>query len=260
MDIAEVCERAVRFKPVLDKRKAEVTGDFGWYPYDTFGNFGALDRLLSGPNRDLLALIDGGPAVDIGAADGDLAFFVESLGVPMHVVDYPPTNFNRCQGVRTLKRALGSGVEILETDLDRRFTLPEQRYSFAFFLGTLYHLKNPFGALEALAEHARHAVISTRIARFNVAPDGEDPAGDTNVARVPLRSVPIAYLLDPTECNDDPTNFWIFSEAGLRRILARTGWDVLEFTTLGNDRDSDPARPDGDERAFCLVRSRVSLR
>ena len=72
-----------------------------------------------------------------------------------------------------------------------------------------------------------------------------------------LQPLPVAYLLDPTECNNDNTNYWIFSEAGLRRILSRTGWDILDFITLGNDRDSDPASPKGDERAFCLVRSRV---
>jgi hypothetical protein len=250
MDITEVCSRAAGFRPVLEQWKQRIAPrEFGWYPYDTFGNFGAFDRLLTGPNRDLLGLIGGGPAVDIGAADGDLAFFMESLGIPMHVVDYPPTNFNGCRGVRRMKEALQSKVEVLETDLDRRFTLPQRRYSFAFFLGILYHLKNPFGALEALAEHARHAVISTRVARYSAARDAE--------SRVRLQPLPVAYLLDPTECNNDSTNYWIFSEAGLRRILARTGWDVLDFTTLGDDRDSDPASREGDERAFCLVRSRV---
>ena len=175
----------------------------------------------------------------------------------MHIVDYPPTNYNSCRGVRRLKEALQSNVEIFETDLDRHFTLPQQRYSFAFFLGILYHLKNPFGALEALAEHARHAVISTRVARYNVARGAEAVDDSENVSRVRLQSLPVAYLLDPTECNNDATNYWIFSETGLRRILSRTGWDILDFITLGNDQDSDPASPEGDERAFCLVRSRM---
>ena len=48
----------------------------------------------------------------------------------------------------------------------------------------------------------------------------------------------------------------MFSEAGLRRVLDRAGWDVLDFITLGNTTTSDPATNAGDERAFCLVRSR----
>jgi hypothetical protein len=256
IDIGELEARATRFRSVLEECKQRVgPREFPWYPYDTFGNFGALNRLLSGQNRDLLGLIGAGPAVDIGAADGDVAFFMESLGIPMHIVDYPPTNFNSCRGVRRLKEALQSRVEILETDLDRHFSLPQRQYSFAFFLGILYHLKNPFGALEALAEHARHAVISTRVARYNVAPGAEPRDSGESGTRVRLQPLPVAYLLDPTECNNDATNYWIFSEAGLRRILSRTGWDILDFITLGNDRDSDPATPKGDERAFCLVRS-----
>jgi hypothetical protein len=258
MDIGEVSARAARFRPVLEECKRRIAPrDFVWYPYGTLDNFGIMNRLLSGQNRDLLGLIGAGPAVDIGAADGDLAFFMESLGTPMHIVDHPPTNYNGCRGVKRLKEALGSNVAILETDLDRHFTLPQRRYSFAFFLGILYHLKNPFGALEALAEHTQHAVISTRVARYNVAKGAETRDNGENLTRVRLQPLPVAYLLDATECNNDNTNYWIFSEGGLRRILARTGWDILDFITLGNDRDSDPASPEGDERAFCLVRSRM---
>jgi hypothetical protein len=125
----------------------------------------------------------------------------------------------------------------------------------AFFLGILYHLKNPLGALESLARSARYALVSTRIARYNLAPTA--PTGDdVNKVRVDLRSVPAAYLVDNFETNNDPTNYWMFSEAGLRRVLDRAGWDVLDFITLGNTATSDPATNEGDERAFCLVRSR----
>ena len=75
-------------------------------------------------------------------------------------------------------------------------------------------------------------------------------------SRFALEHVPVAYLLDADECNNDATNYWIFSEEGLRRILHRTGWDVLDFGTVGAVGKSDPATPKGDERAFCLVRSR----
>ncbi len=257
MDIARIKKEAMAFRVRLEEAKQRAAdGSFEWYPYGTLDNFTVLEQLLSGANRDLLRFIGEGPAVDIGAADGDTAFFMEALGVPMHVVDYPPTNYNGCRGVRALRDALGSKVEILETDLDRQFNLPGRRYSFAFFLGILYHLKNPFGALEALSEHAATAVVSTRIARFNRAPMAPLATDGVNAERVALRGVPMGYLVDPQECNNDYTNYWIFSEAGLRRLFDRTGWDVLDFATFGNTVDSDPARPDGDERAFALLRSR----
>jgi tRNA (mo5U34)-methyltransferase len=102
--------------------------------------------------------------------------------------------------------------------------------------------------MEALAQHARHAVVSTRIARYSAAP--ADPA------RVELGPLPVAYLLAPDECNNDATNFWIFSETGLRRLFDRSGWDVVAWKTVGDTTQSDPATPAGDERAFCLLRAR----
>ena len=251
MDIDEIAIEAKGFQRTLDNVKKEIAPTaFSWYPYGTLDNFHVLRSLLSGPNRNLLELAgEGGRIVDIGAADGDTALFLEHLGREADVVDYAPTNFNGCQGVRALKEALGSNVAIHEVDLDARFDLPGQEYQLAFFLGILYHLKNPFGALESLSRLARHALISTRITRFNT-------VRSRRANRVELSAVPVAYLVDPYETNNDPTNFWIFSDAGLRRVLARSGWDILDYSSFGNTSDSDPATTQGDERAFCLVRSR----
>jgi tRNA (mo5U34)-methyltransferase len=255
VDIATLDAKSQQFRSELEHRKQELApSDFGWYPYGTLSNFFILNQLLTGVNRDFLDVVGDGLIVDIGAADGDVAFFLESLGHRVHAADFPPTNFNSCRGMRLLKQTLGSNVEIQETDLDSQFELPAARYELAFFLGILYHLKNPYLALESLAKRARYAFVSTRITRFNVAAGNEGK--DINNRRIELRDVPVAYLVAPDETNNDATNYWMFSEAGLRRILHRAGWDIIEFMTLGNVKDSDPATADGDERAFCYVRSR----
>jgi hypothetical protein len=69
---------------------------------------------------------------------------------------------------------------------------------------------------------------------------------------------PVAYLLHPSEANNDPTNYWIFSEAGLRRILDRTGWDLCDYATTGFEQGSDPAHGDRDQRAYCMIRSKLA--
>ena len=256
MDIKDVALQAKAFGTKLDTFKRQIApAEFGWYPYGTLDNFYLLSQLLTGRNRHLLELAGDAPIADIGAADGDTAFFVESMGFRAHAVDYPPTNYNGCRGVRLLKERLKSSVTIHEADLDSRFDLPGEQYGLAFFLGILYHLKNPYNALESLARCARHAVLSTRVARYNLAPRASGQDG-VNRSRVDLDSVPVAYLVAPHETNNDPTNFWIFSDAGLKRLLDRTGWDVLDFTTFGNNEASDPATSAGDQRAFCLIRSR----
>ena len=258
MNIAELADRSMDFLRTLDERKqALAPTEFGWYPYGTMHNFPILNQLLTGNNRDFLKdTAQSGPIADIGAADGDTAFFLESLGYRMHAIDYAPTNYNSCRGIRLLKQSLASNVEILETDLDSQFTLPEQQYELVFFLGILYHLKNPYYVLESLARRARHAFISTRVTRYNIANAAQNPYPGVNRERVEIASVPAAYLVAPDEANNDATNYWMFTDAGLRRILHRTGWDILDYMTIGNTENSDPATQAGDERAFCYVRSR----
>lgn len=256
MEILEITQKALEFRTHLDAVKQGLApADFSWYPYGTLDNFYVIEKLLHGDTRRLLELVGTAPIADIGAADGDTAFFMETIGCRADIVDFPPTNFNGCRGARALKAALDSNVAIHEIDLDARFELPGERYGLAFFLGILYHLKNPFGALESLARCAHYALVSTRVARYNLAPAARG-ARNVNASRIELLTVPAAYLVDTHETNNDPTNYWMFSVAGLRRILDRTGWDVLDFMTVGDTTTSDPASSAGDERAFCLVRSR----
>ncbi|PYI58692.1 MAG: hypothetical protein DMC59_07840, partial [Verrucomicrobia bacterium] len=128
--------------------------------------------------------------------------------------------------------------------LDSQFNLSAEKYDAIFLLGVLYHLKNPFFVLEKLAGVARYCFLSTRIARQT--DNGQ-----------PISQGPIAYLLGPSECNNDSTNFWIFSAEGLKRLINRTGWSVLSYLSVGVTANSTPADPERDERAFCLLRSEI---
>lgn len=256
MTTTELKRLARDFEHHLDRTKKAQRDDIPWYPYGTLNNFGHLDALLGKTDyADVLALAGGERIADIGAADGDTAFFVESLGYTADAIDYPPTNYNGCRGMRALKEALGSSIGIHEVDLDAHFELPGQHYGLAFFLGILYHLKNPYAALENLSRLADHALVSTRVARHNVAQENIGDGG-LNHTRQRIDDIPAAYLVSPTETNNDATNFWMFTDAGLKRLFDRCGWDILAYTTLGDIRESDPATLKHDERAFCLLRSR----
>jgi hypothetical protein len=127
-------------------------------------------------------------------------------------------------------------------DLDEGFAPPQPLYGLTLFLGILYHLKNPFGVLEALADHSQFCLLSTRIAQNS--PQGARMSDEA-----------LVYLAGEYELNDDESNFWIFSEAGLRRLLERTGWRVRGLVTTGCQAGSQPVRPDRDQRATCLVES-----
>ena len=73
-------------------------------------------------------------------------------------------------------------------------------------MGTLYHLRNPFYALEELSHRADWAIVSTKIAQ--VTPK-----------KLPIDEEPLAYLLDSREANNDTTNYWILSATALPGFL-----------------------------------------
>ncbi|WP_030465566.1 class I SAM-dependent methyltransferase [Lentzea aerocolonigenes] len=244
MDFEVVKKQALDFRQELLTRKEQLQVDFSWYPYDTMANIFHLDAMLTGERRNLFEQVAGGTVADIGAADGDFAFFLEQrLGCSVDLIDNAPTNFNGVRGAHRMREELGSNVQIHEVDLDTQFRLPRDHYDLVFFLGILYHLKNPYYVLEELAKRVDRLVVSTRIAQLS-------PDHETKFAHLP-----VAYLLHPTEANNDSTNFWIFSEAGLRRIFDRTGWAIEDYVSVGATEGSDPAHADRDERAFALLRS-----
>ena len=241
---SDLVRQGARFQRHLAKIKADLgEAEFPWYPYDSLGNVWVLDRLLQGPFQALLRQPKGTRVLDIGCADGDLSFFLESLGFHVIAIDHPDTNHNGMRGIRALKQALNSKIEILTADVDSRFELPEGPYDLVIFLGILYHLKNPYYLLELLARHARFCLLSTRVTRLT--PEGLD-----------IRDTPVAYLLGPDELNQDWTNYWIFSEAGLKRLIYRTGWEICGYVPIGDTAQSNPHTVEHDERAFCLVRNR----
>ena len=120
--------------------------------------------------------------------------------------------------MKLLARELSSPAGVHDLNLDGQFTLPHPDYGLALFLGILYHLKNPFYVLETLAAYADWCILSTRIAQV------------TPSKRTRIEEEPVAYLLAPRESNNDPTNYWIFSFAGLLTLLERTGWIVMGQT------------------------------
>ena len=245
-NIAEIVAAVHEFEQRLNKIRDNCSLPPGrdWYPYHTFSSIDRLAGLLTGERRKLIALTEGYPVLDVGCGDGGLSFFFEDLGLPVHAIDHPSTNYNGMEGVRALKAALNSAIEIGEVDLDRQFALPRQTYGLVLLFGVLYHLKNPIFVLEELSMRAKYCLLSTRIARFT--PDHKTDLSD----------IPAAYLVGDRETNDDCTNYWIFSGAGLRRLFERTGWRVLDFTTVGAVEASDPVHAANDERAFCLLESR----
>jgi len=244
MTASEFLRQGDTFRAELQALKRRLlVPDYGWYPYETLSALGILTELIEPVFDEVAPALSSGPVADIGCADGDLGLFCARLGAQVDAIDHIESSFNQMRGIDLLRDALGLSVGVHDIDLDGRFHLPRSDYRFAFFLGTLYHLKNPYYVLENLAWHADWCVLSTRIAQ--VTP-----------RQTFIDEDPVAYLLDPREANNDPTNYWIFSPAGLLRLLSRAGWTVFGHQRIGLRLNSDPVHPEADERMFVLLKSR----
>jgi tRNA (mo5U34)-methyltransferase len=234
-------DRAGDFAAALGEVKGSQRDGF-WRPSDLMLNLGRLDELMEQAACVLDSLVRELPIADIGGGDGECAFFFESLGHQVHLIDHAPTNDNKLEGARALKDALGSSVEIVDLDIEQGLQLPAPRYGLTLFLGLLHQLKSPYRVLEELSQRSRYCFLSTRVARF--APDG------TRIGRLP-----VAYLLEEGETNNDHPDYWIFSPVGLRRLLRRTSWDLVAKAFSG-DEPAEPSNPDREAWAFMLLRSR----
>lgn len=246
----ELKQSAHRFQTYLDDFKVVLNEEFeekiNWYPYSTLANFNHLECLL-GEQFNLVELM-GSSVADIGGSDGDLSFFIEQLGIRSDLVENPKTQHNGLKGAKLLKERLFSNVNLVETNINNYFEL-ENTYDLVFFLGILYHLQNPYNAMLCIKKYSKYCILSTRIASW--AHDIHDSNKKTYIG-----NLPVSYLLGGRECNNDPTNYWIFSRTGLERLLNRTGWEILASRCFGDTENSNPRDLNHDERYFCLLRNK----
>jgi SAM-dependent methyltransferase len=230
--VSDLVAAVPAFGKQLGALRAPCT-DINWYPYNSLDNVYNLKAFLP-PTTELVP--DRGKVLDIGCADGDMGFLFASLGCHVDFLDNAATNFNDCRGVTRTAHLLGHTGRVIERDIDFGFEL-DRDYDLALFLGTLYHLRNPALALLRLAERCKQMLLSTRV-MTHLPPQ---------YAGIAVRDAPIGYLLDTLELNSDPTNWWLFSPAGLTRLLKRCGWTTVTSTIAFDESVPVEQR---DERMF----------
>ena len=211
-------------------RKRVRPEPYDWYQFNSFANLTQFEQILDNGFETALKLAGDEPVADLGAGDGDVSFLFESRGCQVTAMDWPGTNENRMLGMRLLRQELGSSIGIRPVEFDDQFRLDGERYGLILALGLLYHLKNPYYFMERIARHGRYCIFSTRV------------LADSKLG-------PVAELVREREFLNDPTNYWFFSEAGIRRLLDRCGWDIVRENIAGDGVDN---------RFFCLAESRIS--
>jgi tRNA (mo5U34)-methyltransferase len=239
----EIIDSRSEFSKLLVAAKKEpLPSPQTWYPYDSMASIDHLAPFFRRHFPDFERAFQSGPVIDLGCGDGDIPLFFANLGCDVAAADNPPNNHNWMTGVRALRERLNLPMQIFEVNADTATELPGGPYGLAISLGVLYHLKNPYQALETLAKQARYCMLSSRVA-------------DVTKSGVPIKDEPLAYLLDHRETNNDPTNQWIFSPAGLERLAKRCGWRIIDRLRAGCTEYSNPTDQDKDARMFVFMQS-----
>jgi len=161
--------------------------------------------------------------LDLGTRDGYYAFAFERMGAEVLAVDYlaaAETGFAVCADV------LGSRVEYLQANI---YELTPQRlgtFDVILFLGLLYHLPDPLGAIHVVRGLARgQTFLETQILdNAVVLPDGTFAtlAGISPV----LTRLPLMQFYPGTTLAGDPTNYWAPNVACLTGMLEECNFAI----------------------------------
>ena len=195
-----------------------------WYHSIDLGNGVVTPGVDDTPQRlarvALPASFNGQSVLDIGAWDGFFSFEAERRGAArVLAADYYSwhglgwSTGDGKAGFRLAREALQSKVEDVDLDVMQIDAQQIGTFDVVFFLGVLYHLKDPLGALERIA-----AVTSSLLIL------------ETVVDMVGI-SRPAAAFYPGTELNGDPTNWWAPNHAGVAALLTAAGFSRVDIIT-----------------------------
>lgn len=167
------------------------------------------DRIFSG------GLVNGKSVLDVGAWDGFFSFEAEKQGASKVLatdhVCWSGEGWGNKQGFDYIHNKTKSNVETLDANVFDLTVDKIGKFDVVLFLGVLYHLKNPFEALERMASITNEVlIIETAGAMFEV----DDP---------------VMRFFSGTELNNDASNYWAPNPKCLENMLLDIGFSKIEF-------------------------------
>jgi hypothetical protein len=246
-------QRASLFEAVRQDNDFQ-RADISLYDFDSLEN---IERILSLLDDQSLAYLDDMPnktMIDIGCANGDVGFVFEETGFSIALLDKSHVAEGQGSLVRQnaplvasiIAKNKGSRAVVFDQDIDDGFD-PEQviarftrshegsahfeRFGLGVMVGLLYHLKNPYSAIEKVGQLCDHLIVGTWVA--DCLPD----------RRKIIKDEQIVFLLNDRQLAADPTNYWIFTPRSLRVLVERCGWQVLAEQLVTNPMEDTTTKP-----------------
>ena len=193
-------------------------GDVRWFHTMDLGR-GVVTTGVTDPRRILgrLGLPDlhGRTVLDVGAWDGFFSFEAERRGAARVVAtdrfSWGGPGWGTKDGFDLAREALGSHVEAVEVDVMDLDPARLGTFDVVLFLGVLYHMRDPLGALERVA-----------------AVTGDLLVVETEVGML-LHRRPAAAFYPGVELAGDETNWWAPNPAAVIGMLHTVGFGDVEL-------------------------------
>jgi len=178
---------------------------------------------------DLPADCRGMRALDLGTRDGFFAFELERRGAEVVAVDYVAKSDS---GFGVAAELLGSRVTYLQRNLYDLTSAELGTFDVVLFLGLLYHLPDPLGALRLVRNLARQRMyLETLVLDFGPAID----------------ELPLMRFFAGSTWAGDPTNYWGPNVRCVEEMLGETEFAARRVVRIGDrcvfdcDAASSPA-------------------
>ena len=168
---------------------------------------------------ETLALPDdcrGMRALDLGTRDGFFAFELERRGAEVTAIDYLAMSDS---GFGVASELLGSHVTYLQRNLYDLSPADLGTFDIVLFLGLLYHLPDPLGALRVVRNLTRQRMyLETLVLDF-----GRD-----------IDELPMMRFFAGSSFAGDPTNYWGPNVRCVEEMLGETEFATRRTVLLGD--------------------------
>jgi tRNA (mo5U34)-methyltransferase len=155
-------------------------------------------------------------ALDLGTRDGFFAFELERRGAEVVAVDYLPKTES---GFALAAELLGSRVTYLQRNLYELSAGELGTFDIVLFLGLLYHLPDPLGALRVVRDlTAKRMYLETLVLDFSA----------------DMNELPLMRFFAGSSWVGDPTNYWGPNVRCVEDMLGESEFAARRVVRLGD--------------------------
>ena len=221
-----VLEAELRAIRLPDLRGKSVLDIGAW---DGFFSFEAEKR----DAKRVVALDHYSWSTDLGAQQRYRKAHIEGkvVAAPYHEVEglWRPDSLPGKKGFDVAHQALGSKVESMVVDFHEGDLSSVGAFDVTLYLGVLYHVRDPLGAMTRVASVTSGVAIVESEAVLVRGFEGQA----------------LAQFYKGAELNDDPTNWWVPNSRGLQDMCLAAGFSRTELVAgappgIGSQDDSAP--------------------